>query len=788
MAILTGMRAEWISGYDIVVYLSGSDLAGKTYQIDIGRYPYNGVVPDSLQIYINLEDNPNNFYSGQSYDIHIIVNAEEELSASCSFVFAPITTPQPVITNFDVFQEAPGGFKVGVYLWTENAIGRYYSVDIGGLPLSSGYITSDRTELYFDLSDYGSYELGDEYWFNCSVNTDTEPIFQSTKLVLDVLSSPTINSFDAWCVSDKTITVNWIADNIYYNHTAYEIRYRTGNSYWNVGGEGIITSVNNGMDFSFSVDEYADYEVKLLLSNSGDGVESSTIVVSVMGMNGISVQQLALGELETTVVLYGENLVGGHYTVYVDDVEYGRGIVKSDNSINNVAFPILGRHYIKAEVSKNNGSISYTEQVELYTPELTISIGNILYEQNHVYVYPSYPFDIGDLSVCLYVRPSTSSEWEYIIDNNRLYGIWSFHSYMPVYGESYDIKISCRYNGTTVESSFVTMNVKELPTVSGPQNLQVARLNNAIYLSWDNVDGANVYYVDYYYDDDWVYNDVYTNYITLYNVGYGVSNSYIIYTGVHNKYYIGECVVEEISYSEDDYIDATITSAPARPKITSATQDEGVITVRWALEDASSPVSKVWINLYDSNNAVLQTREVTGYTSGTVTYEAVEDGTYYVKIAVALDLSNPDYDGVIQIQSKNDDGTDFTLISDAIIIGDRPAKWEWSSGIAKGKSVTVDATGIHPITATEWIKFINRINEFRVYKGYSEYKFSAISKGGDFKTAYNEAVNAIKGVENCGQYVSIITNTTNAVVDCKFQISLFDKIRKEANAIVGYTD
>lgn len=116
-----------------------------------------------------------------------------------------------------------------------------------------------------------------------------------------------------------------------------------------------------------------------------------------------------------------------------------------------------------------------------------------------------------------------------------------------------------------------------------------------------------------------------------------------------------------------------------------------------------------------------------------------------------------------------------------------PDKWYWSSNIASGRSLTVDSYGIHPVSATEWNNFTARINEFREYAGYSAYSFTTVNRGSNFKTAYNEAVAAIKGVSGYGAYVDYLSNSTTAISNSHFQLSLLTLIASEANAIAGYT-
>ena len=52
----------------------------------------------------------------------------------------------------------------------------------------------------------------------------------------------------------------------------------------------------------------------------------------------------------------------------------------------------------------------------------------------------------------------------------------------------------------------------------------------------------------------------------------------------------------------------------------------------------------------------------------------------------------------------------------------RPSNWSWSTtGISKGSSMAYTQSGatiiVKPLTATEWLAFMNRVKEFYTYKG-----------------------------------------------------------------------
>ena len=69
----------------------------------------------------------------------------------------------------------------------------------------------------------------------------------------------------------------------------------------------------------------------------------------------------------------------------------------------------------------------------------------------------------------------------------------------------------------------------------------------------------------------------------------------------------------------------------------------------------------------------------------------------------------------------------------------RPNNWTWSPSIVKGMPVN--------ISASHWNSFTNRINQFRVYKGLSNYSFTlAVSNTAITAAIVNQAITAINGL------------------------------------------
>lgn len=100
----------------------------------------------------------------------------------------------------------------------------------------------------------------------------------------------------------------------------------------------------------------------------------------------------------------------------------------------------------------------------------------------------------------------------------------------------------------------------------------------------------------------------------------------------------------------------------------------------------------------------------------------------------------------------------------------RPADFEWTYAKAKGRTFN--------LTATEWNNFTARINEFRVYKGLSNYSFTTAVKGARFTAAmYKQATVAIQGIPGYGAY---IPNAEPGDIVTAYHLN---QIRDELNAI-----
>ena len=100
----------------------------------------------------------------------------------------------------------------------------------------------------------------------------------------------------------------------------------------------------------------------------------------------------------------------------------------------------------------------------------------------------------------------------------------------------------------------------------------------------------------------------------------------------------------------------------------------------------------------------------------------------------------------------------------------RPSNWSWWSTISSGSTVA--------ITASEWNSFCSRINEFREYKGLTEYYFTSAYKGNPITAAMaNQLVYAIDAIPGHGTLPGVVSSGS------KMYASFFITLRNALNAI-----
>ena len=256
-----------------------------------------------------------------------------------------------------------------------------------------------------------------------------------------------------------------------------------------------------------------------------------------------------------------------------------------------------------------------------------------------------------------------------------------------------------------------------------------------------------------------IFSNITPNYNAVYVNGLIPTTSYQIY--------------DRISGGTDWFGGFTATTSPAAPQLI-VSQKNNVLSI-----SVSPPLVGTYTYItikinYVYNGAAKDVTIDEAIIGNIYNYQA-DEGTEYEVYAYVTYVIN----GIKLIGNG-------TLKHGTVQTNTRPNDWEWTTTISPSAFIPIDSLGFHPVTATEWNNFTNRINAFRKYasdKGISvsgniNYNFTTVSRGQTFTPIiYNQAVNAIKGISGYGSYLSTISN--NSILTA----NLFILLKTELNAI-----
>ena len=117
----------------------------------------------------------------------------------------------------------------------------------------------------------------------------------------------------------------------------------------------------------------------------------------------------------------------------------------------------------------------------------------------------------------------------------------------------------------------------------------------------------------------------------------------------------------------------------------------------------------------------------TGYYNAFGTYEGatftIKDCTFTPPSGKKFDSWNAKSDGSgTEYSSGGTLTTNYNVVFYAIWVKARPSNWAWTTtGISKGSDMNYSQSGTtitpKPLTAKEWLAFMNRVKEFYTYKG-----------------------------------------------------------------------
>jgi len=176
------------------------------------------------------------------------------------------------------------------------------------------------------------------------------------------------------------------------------------------------------------------------------------------------------------------------------------------------------------------------------------------------------------------------------------------------------------------------------------------------------------------------------------------------------------------------YYTSTTTSASTAPPPAPSTPSLSVVP-----STTSAVLYASWTDA--ASNYTLQWR-VSGSGSAYSNYNTT--GTSYT-ISGLLEATQ--YEVRVQGYDCNANGCSYSLwdYEYPTTVSERPLNWSWYTSKTSGTNFN--------ITATEWNAFCGRINEFRVYKGLSNYSFtSAVSGNNAQASQINQARTAINAM------------------------------------------
>lgn len=289
------------------------------------------------------------------------------------------------------------------------------------------------------------------------------------------------------------------------------------------------------------------------------------------------------------------------------------------------------------------------------------------------------------------------------------------------------------YNNDKSASKSYTFTISDYDLT--PTNINTTRIDGGLKFSWSGAYDAEYYKVRLTRNYDSYQHPlqtVYSKNATFTGLQYGVA-----YTIEVRAYYSSS------KYGSWEF-GYTVVTSPAQPTFTTSSRN-GVITVNYSLEDSSN-VSYVYINLYDSTNSTVLQQKTFTTASGSFSYNKVADGRYNIRAQSVFVYGGSYYYCV------DDSGTTYTLTK-SITVSSKPASFSWTYAKNSGSDFN--------LKATEWNSFTSKINEFRDWKGLSDYSFTTAVKGNTFTAAmFNQAVTAINAMYSNNPLSSVSKGST----------------------------
>lgn len=386
--------------------------------------------------------------------------------------------------------------------------------------------------------------------------------------------------------------------------------------------------------------------------------------------------------------------------------------------------------------------------------------------------------DIDDVEYTSVLYIKESSEWIKCSSNT-----WFFDDYSPTYGNKYQFKIVITYfkdnNSVLEESNIIGLTLNELPNIELEDHM-VIRLPKGFVTRWISPYVGEWKKLEMY-DIKFYKGDNYSRFSVLGSDNES-TNSSIFITVINEEdlinategslYNFDYATTYQVQINYTAYLTTTIsddcrfvrncpsltsfslTTSPAGPVITSATESDGVITVNWRLQDVNSNISQVYINVHDPDNVLVLNKTETS-TYGSFTYSAVKDGQHKITMSSCYVVGNNP-----PIFAADEKGNQYYAIKYVYVGTQEIEKWVWKTAITTNSSISVTGNSIPIVSSDEWNNFTQRINDVRNALNMQNTVFTTAYPGVEFKQTYNEAVRAIKEIGYGNSLSEIVSGVT----------------------------
>ncbi|MBW3113014.1 fibronectin type III domain-containing protein [Bacillus sp. MCCB 382] len=190
--------------------------------------------------------------------------------------------------------------------------------------------------------------------------------------------------------------------------------------------------------------------------------------------------------------------------------------------------------------------------------------------------------------------------------------------------------------------------------------------------------------------------------------------------------------IDVIAYNDTSYSSWAYTTFSSGP---SPTPPSGVGSIIIGSVEQTS----VYVNWDDATNFTDYRVEYKLATSSSYTFVSYRSVSNYTLSGLSADT---EYDVKVYARRQLSDGSYINgtpSVTRFKTKGNRPSDWSWYTPKTSG--------GNFNITAGEWNSFTNRINDYRLYKGFPYYNFTTATSGLSFTASkFNEACSAISAM------------------------------------------